>query len=86
MQINISQKIIDVIHQYTSTFSTSTTTSTSIYTTSHHNALCVSLYSREGFSHLLSARYEMLDSTYPVLSPEEITVRDHLKAYIQSKK
>ena len=90
MQINISQKIIDMLHQYTLTFSTptststTTTTSTSIPTTSHHRALCVSLYTSKGFSHLMNARYEMLDSNYPVLSPQESTVRDHLKAYVQS--
>lgn len=87
MQINISQKIIDILHQYTLTFSTptsnTTSTSTSIPTTSHHSALCVSLFTSKGFSHLINARYEMLDSTYPVLSLEESTIRDHLKSYVQ---
>ena len=90
MQMNVSQKIIEILHQYTLRFSTptstttTTSTSTSIPTTSHHSALCVSLFTSKGFSLLINARYEMLDSNYPVLSPEESTVRDHLKAYVQS--
>ena len=92
MQINISQKIIEILHQYTlrsstpttTTNTTSTSTSTSIPTTSHYSALCVSLFTNKGFSHLINERYEMLESNYPVLSPEESTVRDHLKAYVQS--
>ena len=82
MSINIPKNIIDMVHRYTFSFSTSTSTLTS--TTIDCSAVCVSLFSSKGLRQLIIARYEMLDASYPVLSPEEVSVRDHLKAYIRS--
>lgn len=85
MAFNISKNIIDVVHRYTSSISTSssTSTSTSITNTYDQSVACV-LFCEKGFCQMINARYEMLDSSYPVLSPEEVSVRDQLTSYVCS--
>lgn len=88
MAFNISKNVIDIVHRYTSStstsFSISASTSTSITNTYDQSVVCT-LFCEKGFCQMINARYEMLDSSYPVLSPEEVSVRDQLTSYIRSQ-
>lgn len=84
MAFNISKNIIDVVHRYTSSTSFSTSTSTFI-TNAYDQSFVCALFCEKGFSQMINARYEMLDSSYPVLSPEEVSVRDQLTSYVRSQ-
>lgn len=79
MAINISKNIIDIVHRYTS----STSAFTSTFATYYQSITCV-LFCEKGFCQMINARYEMLDSSYPVLSPEEVSVREQLTSYVRS--
>lgn len=84
MAIDISKNIIDVAHRYTSSTSSSTSASASISSTCDQSVTRV-LFCEEGFCQMINARYEMLDSSYPVLSPEEVFVREQLTFYVRSQ-
>ena len=78
MTISISKDVIKMVHRYISSLSTT------VLTTSENSVVCALLFTPKGLSQLITARYEMLDSIYPVLSLEESSVRDHLNAYVRS--
>ena len=44
-----------------------------------------SLLSLKGLMESLNLRYEILESAYPALTPEEVSVREQIKEYVHSQ-